>query len=84
MAWQVNPSVAGQSIGHYEVLRQIGRGGMGEVYLAKDKRLGRHVALKFLPAALENDSDRRARLLTEAQAASLLHSPVHCRYLRYR
>ncbi len=68
-------SLIGHFISHYEVLREIGRGGMGVVYLARDKRLGRQVALKFLPASVQYDSDRRARLLTEAQAASLLHSP---------
>ena len=68
-------SMIGQRIGPYEVLHEIGRGGMGEVYLAQDKRLGRQVALKFLPVFLQHDPDRRARLLTEARAASLLHSP---------
>jgi serine/threonine protein kinase len=68
-------SVVGQSVGPYDVLSEIGRGGMGEVYLARDKRLGRQVALKFLPEEFQSDSSRRARLLTEAQAASLLHSP---------
>jgi serine/threonine protein kinase/tetratricopeptide (TPR) repeat protein len=67
--------MVGQRIGPYEVLHEIGRGGMGEVYLAQDKRLGRHVALKFLPTSFQEDSDRRARLLTEARAASSLHSP---------
>src|SRR5919201_491105 len=66
---------AGQSVGPYKVLREIGRGGMGEVYLAQDKRLGRQVALKFLPVSFRDDPERRARLLTEARAASSLHSP---------
>jgi eukaryotic-like serine/threonine-protein kinase len=65
----------GQRIGPYEVLSEIGRGGMGVVYLAQDKRLGRQVALKFLPVSFQDNPDRRARLLTEARAASSLHSP---------
>src|SRR5439155_7052048 len=68
-------SMAGQHIGPYELLREIGRGGMGEVYLAQNQRLGRQVALKFLPVSFQDDPDRRARLLTEARAASSLHSP---------
>ena len=66
---------AGDTIGSYEVLSFISRGGMGEVYLAEDKRLGRKVALKLLPAAFTTDSDRLRRFEQEARAASALNHP---------
>src|SRR5688572_29109258 len=63
-------SLVGHSIGPYQVVNQVGHGGMGEVYLARDTRLGRKVALKFLPAAFIQNPDRVHRFESEAKAAS--------------
>jgi non-specific serine/threonine protein kinase len=65
----------GQQILHYRIDEALGAGGMGEVYRAEDTRLGRRVALKFLPASYQYDIDRRDRFLREARAASSLRSP---------
>jgi len=65
-------------VGPFEVLSLLGAGGMGEVYRARDTRLGREVALKVLPAATLTDDSARARLLREARLASQLNHPHIC------
>ena len=65
----------GSRLGPYEVVSAIGAGGMGEVYRAKDSRLGREVAVKVLPASFSDDSDRLRRFEQEAKAAGLLNHP---------
>jgi Tol biopolymer transport system component len=67
--------MVGSSLGHYQIERLLGSGGMGEVYLASDTRLGRRVALKVLGAALVADPDRRERFEREARAAAALNHP---------
>ncbi|MEZ4307720.1 MAG: serine/threonine-protein kinase [Polyangiaceae bacterium] len=69
---------AGTQVGHYEIIRPLGRGGMGEVHLARDTRLGRRVALKFL---LKVDAERLARFKVEARAtAQLSHENIVALY----
>jgi serine/threonine-protein kinase len=68
-------SPVGRRIGHYQIVNLLGRGGMGEVYLAEDSRLGRKVALKVLPAAFTQHPDRVRRFEREAKAASALNHP---------
>ncbi len=70
--------VAGTRLGPYEVHSLIGAGGMGEVYRARDTRLGRTVAIKVLPAELAGDGDRRRRFEQEARAVSALNHPHIC------
>jgi serine/threonine protein kinase len=67
--------VVGQIVGHYQIVAPLGKGGMGEVYLASDAKLDRKVALKLLPAEFTNHKERLRRFIQEAKAASSLNHP---------
>lgn len=78
MSSNSSASLVGQEIGEYTILRRLGKGGMGEVYLAQDTRLERLVALKFLSPEFVGDNWARRQLIKEAQAVAALDHPNIC------
>jgi serine/threonine protein kinase len=72
--WRANPMI-GKTLAHYEIVVAVGAGGMGEVYLARDTRLGRSVAVKVLPEILAQDPERIARFQREAKVLASLNHP---------
>src|SRR5512139_193997 len=68
-------SMIGKTLAHYEITAPIGRGGMGEVFKAKDQKLGREVAIKVLPEEFAKDTDRVARFQREARLLASLNHP---------
>ena len=74
----MGPLLEGRRIGPYQIESQIGAGGMGQVYKARDTRLNRPVAVKVLPAETAQDADARERFEREARAVAALNHPHIC------
>lgn len=70
-----NQDIIGKTLNHYQVIKPLGIGGMGEVYLAEDTKLGRKIALKILPKQFSDDAERQKRFEQEARAVSALNHP---------
>ena len=68
-------SMMGKTLGNFQITSELGKGGMGEVYLAKDRKLGREVAIKLLPEEFAKDADRVARFQREAKLLASLNHP---------
>src|SRR5262249_2446860 len=64
-----------ETLGHYKILERLGAGGLGEVYRARDTRVGRTVAIKVIAAGIAGDPERRERLVREARASAALSHP---------
>ena len=78
------PLEAGQSLGPYEIIEPIGKGGMGEVNRARDTKLERDVAIKVLPEAFANDEQRLARFEREAKLLASMTTPTSSRSIPWR
>src|SRR5262249_8142150 len=70
--------MSGRIVGHYELLELLGKGGIGTVYKARDLKLERDVAIKFLAPAVAGDAAQKTRFIREAKAASILDHPAIC------